>query len=96
MIDGGNKMIRRLMIIGLLCLLFPGCSKNYYPWTDSKLPDWVMNSLKDDSKVLVELADSGPVNKVKPVLWCYKYKEVVIIYKLDKSDNIWKSTVWKR
>ena len=86
-------MLRWLIIVSLL---FIGCGNNYYPWTDSKLPDWVVDSLKHDSKVLVELVDSGPVNKDRPVLWCYKYKEVVIIYKIDNKDNIWKSTVWKK
>jgi len=86
-------MIKRLMVI---VLLFVGCSKDYYPWTDRNLPNWVMDSLKDDSKVLVEQVASGPVNKDRPLLWCYKYKEVIIIYKLDNNDNISKSTVWKK
>jgi len=85
-------MLRWLIIISLL---FFGCNKEYYPWTDSKLPDWVMDSLKNDSLVLNELVNSSPVNKDRPVLWCYKYKKVVIIYKLDNNNNIWKSTVWK-
>ena len=87
--------MKRVALIGLL--LLSGCTaKDYYPWTDRKLPKWVMNSLNDDSRVLVEQVDSGPVNKDRPLLWCYKYKEVIIIYKLDNKGNIWKSTVWKK
>jgi len=88
-------MIRRLMVVSLLCLLFFGCSKEYYPWTESNMPDWVNDSLKHDSRVLVELVNFGPVNKQHKKLWCYKYKEVIIMYKLGENGNIWKYTIWK-
>ena len=86
-------MLRWLMITNLL---FFGCSKDYYPWTDSKLPDWAVDNVRNvPSKVLVEQVEFGPVNKGRPKLWCYKYKEVIIIYELDNKGNIWRFTVWK-
>ena len=88
-------MIRRLMVLVLLCLLLIGCSKDYYPWSRRNPPKWVNDSLKVDDLVLKELVEFGPVNKEKPILWCYKYKTVIVLYKLDNNGNIWKYTIWR-
>jgi hypothetical protein len=88
--------MRKLLLTLTVVLLLATCSKNYYPWTDSKLPKWVMDSLKDDDRVLVEHMNFGPVNKKQPFLWCYKYKNVVIIYDIDEQGHITKKTVWKK
>jgi Tfp pilus assembly protein PilP len=82
-------------LFAMLFLLLVSCSKNYYPWTTSNLPKWVKESMKYDENVKVELADFGPVNKYKPFLWCYKYKNVVVMYDMDKNGNIHRYTVWR-
>jgi len=87
-----RKLLLTLTVVQILTV----CSKEYYPWTDSKLPKWVMDSLKYEDRVLVEQVNFGPVNAQRPLLWCYKYDNVVIIYDLDKQGHITKRTVWKQ
>ena len=89
------KSMKKLILV-ISILLINACSNDYYPWTASRLPKWVMDSLKDDSKVNVEQVDFGPVNEERPFLWCYKYKDVVIIYDTDKQGHIYKKTVWRK
>jgi len=88
--------MRKLLLTLIVVVILTTCSKEYYPWTDSRLPKWVIESLKQPSKVLMEQVEFGPVNAQRPFLWCYKYKEVVIIYDIDKKGHITKWTVWKR
>jgi len=88
--------MRKLILTLIVALILTTCSKDYYPWTNSRLPNWVMDSLKQPSKVLVEQVEFGPVNAYQPFLWAYKYKEVVVIYDIDKQGHITKRTVWKR
>ena len=86
-------MKKLILVMGIL--LINACSKDPYPWTDSMLPDWAVQSLSQPSKVLIERVDAGPVNDVSPFLWCYKYKDVIIVYDFDKQGSIIKRTIWK-
>jgi len=87
--------MRKLLLTLTVVLLLTTCSKEYYPWTDSMLPNWVTDSLKYDDRVLIEQVAFGPVNAQRPFLWCYKYKNVIIIYDTDKQGRITKRTVWR-
>jgi hypothetical protein len=83
------------VLFAILFLLLASCSKDYYPWSTGSPPKWVKESMKDDENVKIELVDFGPVNRYKPFLWCYKYKNVVVMYDTDKQGNIHKYTVWR-